>query len=180
MVSSLSRRHDHTQTLHTRYDSSGWVISPSHRPLAENTRHSQERDSHALIPKKPAGMVSSLSRRHDHTQTLHNRYDSSGWVISPSHRPLADNTRQSQETDSHARISKKPAGMVSSLSRRHNHTQTHHNRYDSSGWVISPSHRLLADKTRHSQQTDSHASNGIWTHNEMWTIHKNNSYNILT
>ena len=35
--------HDHTHfALHTSYDSSIRVISPSHRPLPDNTQHSQE------------------------------------------------------------------------------------------------------------------------------------------
>jgi len=34
----LSRFCDHTQTHHTWYSSSGRVISPSHRPLADNTQ----------------------------------------------------------------------------------------------------------------------------------------------
>jgi len=33
--------HYHTQTHHTRYDSSGRVISPTQRPLPDNTQHSQ-------------------------------------------------------------------------------------------------------------------------------------------
>jgi hypothetical protein len=41
-----------------------------------------------------------------------------------------------------------------SLSRTHNHTQTHHIRYDYPGRVISPSQRHLSDNTQHSQQTD--------------------------
>jgi hypothetical protein len=43
-----------------------------------------------------------LSRLQDHTQTHHNRYDSSGRVISPKNRPLPDNTQHSQEKDIHA------------------------------------------------------------------------------
>jgi hypothetical protein len=39
---SLSKFHDHTQTHHIRQDSSGRVISPSQRPLPDNTRHSQK------------------------------------------------------------------------------------------------------------------------------------------
>jgi len=39
-VSSLSRIHDHTQTHHSRYDSSGRVIRPSQRPLLDSTHHS--------------------------------------------------------------------------------------------------------------------------------------------
>ena len=37
-----------------------------------------------------------------HTTTHHSRQDSSGRVISPSQRPLPDNTRQSQQTNIHA------------------------------------------------------------------------------
>ena len=54
---------------------------------------------------------------------------------------------------------------VSSLSRPHDHTQTHHSRYDSSGRVISSSQTLLPDNTQHSQDTDMHASGGIRTCN---------------
>ena len=52
-----------------------------------------------------------------------------------------------------------------SLSRIHNHTQTHNTRQDSSGRVISLSQRPLPDNTQHSQQTDIHAPGGIRTHN---------------
>jgi len=38
-----------------------------------------------------------LSRLHDETHTQHTGYDSSGWVISKSQRPLPDNTQQTQE-----------------------------------------------------------------------------------
>jgi hypothetical protein len=41
-----SRLPDHTQTHHTRWDSSGRVMSSSQRPLPENTQHSQETDIH--------------------------------------------------------------------------------------------------------------------------------------
>ena len=46
-VSSLSRIHDHTQTQHTRQDSSGRVISQTQKHLPDNTQHSQETDVHA-------------------------------------------------------------------------------------------------------------------------------------
>jgi hypothetical protein len=36
----------HSDTHHTRQDSSGRVISPSQRPLRDNTQHSQEKNSH--------------------------------------------------------------------------------------------------------------------------------------
>jgi hypothetical protein len=45
---------------------------------------------------------SSSFRFRDHTQTHHTRYSSSRGVISPSQRPLPDNTQQSQETGIHA------------------------------------------------------------------------------
>ena len=41
-ASSLLRIHDHTQIHQTRWDSSGRVISPTQRPLPDNTQHSQQ------------------------------------------------------------------------------------------------------------------------------------------
>ena len=43
-----------------------------------------------------------LSRIHDHTQTHHNRQESSGRVISATQRPLPDNTQHSKGTHIHA------------------------------------------------------------------------------
>jgi hypothetical protein len=40
-VSSLSRHHDHTMTHHSRYESSGRVISLTQRPLPDNTHNRQ-------------------------------------------------------------------------------------------------------------------------------------------
>src|SRR5215471_10976521 len=49
----------HTTTQHSRYDSSGRVISSSQRPLPDNTRHSQQTNIHA-----PGGIrTHDLSRR---------------------------------------------------------------------------------------------------------------------
>jgi hypothetical protein len=42
MASSLLRIHDHTQTHHTHYDSSGRVIGPTQIPPPDNTQHAQE------------------------------------------------------------------------------------------------------------------------------------------
>ena len=48
----------HTTTYHSRYSSSGWVIS-SQRPLPDNTQHSQQKSIHA-----PGGIrTHDLSRR---------------------------------------------------------------------------------------------------------------------
>ena len=49
---------------------------------------------------------------------------------------------------------------VFSLSRLHDHTQTHHTRQNS-GRVISPTRRPLPDSTQHLQVTDIHALGGI-------------------
>jgi len=48
MASSLTRflDHTHTPTHHSRYDSSGRVISSSQRPLPDNTQNSQQTDIH--------------------------------------------------------------------------------------------------------------------------------------
>ena len=44
-ILDISRSHATTQ--HSRYDSSGRVISSSQRPLPDNTRHSQQTNIHA-------------------------------------------------------------------------------------------------------------------------------------
>ena len=44
------------------------------------------------------------------------------------------------------------------------HTTMHHNRYDSSGQVVSSSQRPLPDNTQHLQETGIHAPGGIRTH----------------
>ena len=44
------------------------------------------------------------------------------------------------------------------------HTTTHHNRWNSSGRVISSSQRPLPANTQHSKQTDIHAQGGIRIH----------------
>jgi len=43
-VTSLVKFRNHTQTHNTRWDSSGRGIDPSHRPLPDCTRHSQQID----------------------------------------------------------------------------------------------------------------------------------------
>jgi hypothetical protein len=45
-ASSLSRLQDHTQPHHIQQDSSGRVISPTQRPLPDNTKHTQVTDIH--------------------------------------------------------------------------------------------------------------------------------------
>jgi hypothetical protein len=51
-------------------------------------------------PPPPVGqgiLIHEVSRSHITTQ--HSRYDSSGWVISPTQRPHPDNIQHSQQTD---------------------------------------------------------------------------------
>jgi hypothetical protein len=45
----------HTTTRHSRYDSSGRVINPSHRPPPDNTQHSQQ------TSKPPVGFEPTIS-----------------------------------------------------------------------------------------------------------------------
>ena len=52
-----------------------------------------------------------------------------------------------------------------SLLTLHDHSQTHHTRWDSSGRVISPKLDLYLTNTKLSQEKDVHAIDGIRTHN---------------
>ena len=54
---------------------------------------------------------------------------------------------------------------ASSLSKLHDHTQSHYIRQDSFGRVIRPTQRPLRASTQHSQQKDTHAPGGIRTCN---------------
>jgi hypothetical protein len=137
------------------------VISSSQRPLRDNTQHSQDRDIHAPagirthnlssraaadLRIRPGGQwdhqsniidvnkstlctlivyhnypiffmaqlsfwakASSFLNFRYHTQTHHNRNDSSGRVIGPSQRPLSANTQQSQERDVPSPVRFEPA-----------------------------------------------------------------------
>ena len=67
----------------------------------------------ALRPNAGHGLL-ILEVSRSHTTTHHSRQDSSGRVISPSERPLPDNTQHSQQTNIHA-----PGGIRTyNLSRR--------------------------------------------------------------
>jgi hypothetical protein len=57
LIHEVSR--SHATTHHSRYDSSGRMISSSQRPLPDNTQHSQQKNVHA-----PGGIRNqNLSRR---------------------------------------------------------------------------------------------------------------------
>ena len=49
----MSRLHDHPQTHHIPYDSSGLVNSSSQRPLPANTQHVQQTDIHTPVGFEP-------------------------------------------------------------------------------------------------------------------------------
>jgi len=51
--------HDHSQTHHSGYGSSGQGISPTYRPVPYNTQHSQETDI-----KAPVGFEPEIPARH--------------------------------------------------------------------------------------------------------------------
>ena len=57
-------------------------------------------------PVGPGFLIRKVSK--SHTTTKHSRYDSSGWVISSSQRPLPDNTQQLQQTNIHAAVEFEP------------------------------------------------------------------------
>jgi hypothetical protein len=69
-------------------------------------------------------------------------------------------------TDFHFFVAPRPKAdhdhLIFEVSR--SHTTTQHSQYDSSGRVISSSHRPLPDNTQHSQQTNIHAPGWIQTH----------------
>jgi hypothetical protein len=58
-------------------------------------------------------------------------------------------------------MARQPQWAKGSLSRIHDHTQTHHTRLHSSGRVISPTQRPVPDTTLHSKETDIHAPAGF-------------------
>ena len=70
-ASSLSRLHDHTQTHPTRQEYSRRVVSPSQRPLPDNTQLTTDR--HPCFPAgfKPTILVSERPQTHalDRTAT---------------------------------------------------------------------------------------------------------------
>ena len=56
----------------------------------------------ALQPIAGHGLLILYEVSRSHTTTHHIQYDSSGWVISSSQRPVPDNTQHSQQTNIHA------------------------------------------------------------------------------
>ena len=81
-TSLLSRIYDHTQTHHTRQNSSGLVTGSTQRPLPDNTQHSQQTNTHAaggirtLNPSKRVAVdprLRPLGHRDRHAKTLNSR-----------------------------------------------------------------------------------------------------------
>jgi hypothetical protein len=76
LILEVSR--SHTTTHHSRYDSSGRVISSSQRPLPDNTQHSQQTNIHATggirthdLSRRAATDLSLRTRSHWDRQYEH-------------------------------------------------------------------------------------------------------------
>ena len=138
------------------------MISPSLRPLPDNTQHSQETDilaSRGIRTRSPikwaaadprfrqrghrARLIVPLVRHYCFVLLFSWRYNPS-WLC--LHSPVAGFSL-----------------LVFEVSW--SHTTTRHSRYDSPGRVINPSQRPLPDNTQHSQQTNIHVPGEIRTHN---------------
>ena len=61
-ATSGPRPPDHTQTHHTRYDSSARVISPTQRPLPDKTQHSQQIQPCPRLDSNPQSQQASGPR----------------------------------------------------------------------------------------------------------------------
>jgi hypothetical protein len=76
-----------SETHHTQYDSSGRVISPTQRPLPDNTQHSQEIDTHA-----PSGIRTRNPSKHEAADPRVRRRghrDRQFWCVAPCNlKPL--------------------------------------------------------------------------------------------
>ena len=89
LIHKVSR--SHTTTRHSREDSSGRVISPSQRPLLNNTQHSHQTNIHAsggirtynLSRRATADQrLRPLGHRADNLLFLHHRHKHQGFVPS--------------------------------------------------------------------------------------------------
>ena len=60
----LTGLRDYTQTHHTRQDSSGRMISPTQKPLPDNTQHSQETNIHFPAEFGPTRSASERPQAH--------------------------------------------------------------------------------------------------------------------
>jgi hypothetical protein len=59
----IMRLHDDTQTHHTRYASSGWVISPTQRPLTAQNTHNRLSWPHGSIRTRKASTQTASDSR---------------------------------------------------------------------------------------------------------------------
>jgi len=84
-----------THNTHNRQTSigpPGQVISPSQRPLPDNTQHSQQTDIHRTPLDKWSARRTDLYLTKHNTHNRQTSIGPPGQVISPSQRPLPDNT----------------------------------------------------------------------------------------
>jgi len=61
--------HDHSQTHHTGYDSSGRVISPTYRPVRDKKQDPQQTDFNAPVGFEPANPARHCPLTHALTRT---------------------------------------------------------------------------------------------------------------
>jgi len=160
------------------------MISPTHRPLTDNTQYSQQLDTHRNTLYKWSDRRTEIYLTSHNNQTNRHPYDSSVQRISLSHRPLTDNKLQSQQTNIHTTTLYKGSARRTNLYMTTHTTQnrkttiellctrvqhvaqtstwqhitikTDRHPYYFSVHVISPSHRPLPDNTQQSQRTDTH------------------------
>jgi hypothetical protein len=124
----LSRIHDHTQTNHTRWDSSGRVISSSQRPLPDNTQHSQETNSTPSVGIEPTIPASEQVLTHllDHAVTGIGWYVLSFILAQRPHWTRASSFKMFQnKKQRHPTLGKTPLGKWAA--QRRDHYLTTHN-----------------------------------------------------
>ena len=124
------------------------MISPSQRPLLDNTQHSQQTNIHA-----PGGIrTHNLSRRAAKDLRLRPRghWDRHLYYFTQYYCFLALWPDAGYDL------------LIPVVSK--SDTNTHHSRYDSSERVISSSQRPLPYNTHNSQLTNIHAPGGIRTY----------------
>jgi len=149
------RQHTKFTTDRHPYDSSLQLISPSHRPLPDNTQHSQQTDIHRTLLYKWSAPRRDLYLT---THNTHNRQTSRGLLITRD-QPVAQTSRYQHTTHTTDRTSIRLLCTIDQPVAQNStwqHTTMTTDRYplDSSVQGISPTQRPLPENTQHSQQTD--------------------------
>ena len=153
------------------------MISPSQRPLPDNTQNSKETDTlvpggiRTHSPSKGAAAFPRLRSRGQLSSLV--TYLQFQWIkpcnVLPAQKIIyiVFVCLFSWRYNSCGCILHSPVAGFSLqiIEVSWSHTTTHHSRQDSSRRVINSSQRPLPDNTQHSQQTNIHVPGGIRTHN---------------